>query len=186
MLEQIALFDRSILDLLYAQRDAAILLPLLDVTQLGSVIAIFLVGGALALILALHQRIAEVIGLTVALLGTALASTFLKNIFERPRPDLAYQAYAETGYSMPSQHAALATALSLYVVYLVYRLSPSRAVRSIVFCLALIVVAAVGFSRLYLGVHYMSDVVAGTILGALIAGISIMIERSLEHLNLKK
>lgn len=186
MLEQIALFDRSILDMLYTQRDIAILLPLLDVTQLGSVIAVFLVGGALALILALHQRIAEVIGLTFALLGTALASSFLKNIFERPRPDITYQAYTETGYSMPSQHAALATALSVYVVYLVYRLSPSRAVRTIVFCLALVVVATVGFSRLYLGVHYVSDVVAGTILGALVAGIGIMIERSLERFNLRK
>lgn len=186
MLEQIAVFDRSVLDILYAQRDVTILLPLLDVTQLGSVIAVFLVGGALALILALHQRIAEVIGLTIALLGTALASTFLKNMFERPRPDLAYQAYTETGYSMPSQHAALATALSVYVVYLVYRLSPSRAVRSIAFCLGLVVIAGVGFSRLYLGVHYVSDVVAGMILGALIAGIGIMIERSLERFNLRK
>jgi undecaprenyl-diphosphatase len=186
MLEQIAYFDRSILDILYAQRDATVLASLVDVTQLGSVIAVFLVGGALALILALHQRIAEVIGLTFALLGTALASSFLKNIFERPRPDLAYQAYAETGYSFPSEHTSLATALSVYVVYLVYRLSPSRAVRRIAFCLALVVIAAVGFSRLYLGVHYVSDVVAGTILGALIAGIGIMIERSLERFNLKK
>lgn len=185
MLEQIASIDHFVLTALYAKRDMAILLPLTDVTQLGSVIAVFVVGGALALILALHQRIAEVIGLTVALLGTALASTFLKNIFERPRPDLVYQAYAETGYSMPSQHAALATALSLYVVYLVYRLSPSQAVRTIVFCLALLVVAGVGFSRLYLGVHYVSDVVAGAVLGALLAGIGIMIERSLERFNLK-
>ena len=186
MLEQIALFDRSILDMLYAQRDVAILLPLLDVTQLGSVIAVFLVGGALALILALHQRIAEVIGLTIALVGTAVSSSFLKDIFARPRPDLAYQAYTETGYSMPSQHAALATALSVYVVYLVYRLSPSRAVRTIAFGLGLIIIAGVGFSRLYLGVHYVSDVVAGAILGALLAGIGIMIERSLERFNLKQ
>ncbi|MBI2030118.1 phosphatase PAP2 family protein [Candidatus Kaiserbacteria bacterium] len=186
MFHSIVSFDHTALVYIFAQRDPAILTFFLDVTQLGSVIAVFLVGGALALILALHQRIAEVIGLTFALLGTAVASTFLKNIFARPRPDLAYQAYTETGYSMPSQHAALATALSLYVVYLVYRLSPSRAVRTTVFCLALIVIAAVGFSRLYLGVHYVSDVVAGTILGALIAGIGIMIERSLERFNLNQ
>jgi undecaprenyl-diphosphatase len=186
MLEQIAYIDRYVLGALYTKRDAAVLASLVDVTQLGSVIAVFLVGGALALILALHQRIAEVIGLTFALLGTALASTFLKNIFERPRPDAVYQAYLESGYSFPSEHTSLATALSVYVVYLVYRLSPSRTVRAITFCLALLIIAAVGFSRLYLGVHYVSDVVAGTILGAFIAGIGIMIERSLERFNLRK
>lgn len=186
MLEQIASFDQHVLAILYAKRDMAVLLPLTDVTQLGSVIAVFLVGGALALILALHQRIAEMVGLTIALVGTAVSSSFLKDVFARPRPDLAYQAYAETGYSFPSEHTSLATALSVYVVYLVYRLSPSYAVRTIAFCLGIIVITGVGFSRLYLGVHYVSDVIAGAILGALLAGIGIMIERSLERFNLKK
>ncbi|MBI5004418.1 phosphatase PAP2 family protein [Candidatus Kaiserbacteria bacterium] len=192
MLQIISSFDLSMLHAIFAVRNPQILDVFVDITQLGNVIAVFLVGGVIALILTLHQRVAETIGLTVALLGTAAASSFLKDLFARPRPDIMYQAYPETGYAFPSEHTALATALCVFVVYLVYRLTRERAgamgtiAPALAFCLGLIVISGVGFSRLYLGVHYLSDVVGGAVLGAALAVIGIMIERSLERFNVRQ
>ena len=181
MLETITSLDHAALAYIFAQRDPAALAFFLHVTNLGSIVAILFLTLTVVLILALHQRLAETIGLAVAVGGTAIAARALKTLIERPRPDAMYQAYLESGYALPSEHTALSTALCVFLVYLVFRISPSQATRIIAACAAILIVAEVGFSRVYLGVHYPSDVVTGVILGSLLAGVGIIIERFLEH-----
>ena len=183
MLHNIASLDLSVLKALYEYRHLSVTYALIDVTELGSYIAILGIGACIALILGLRYRIAEMTGLIIALGGTAIASTVIKYLVHRARPSEYYNAYTETGYSFPSEHTSLATALAVFLVYLVFRLTKKTSARTIATCLGLILAASVGFSRLYLGVHYLSDVVAGLLLGTLIAGLGIITERSFEHVR---
>jgi undecaprenyl-diphosphatase len=83
-------------------------------------------------------------------------------VFQRPRPELAY-IHLET-YSYPSGHAAVATATFTTLAFVLGRRSGRRRTIAIA-AAAIALIALVGFSRLYLGVHYPSDVVAGVIIG---------------------
>ena len=183
MLNSILSLDHSVLEMLYAHRDPMMSILLLNMTQLGSVIAVCLIGCVAVIILALHNKKAEIAGLVITLCGTAAASTTIKHIVQRARPDIHHQMYPDTGYSLPSTHTALATALFTFLMHLVFRLTPSTMLRTIAMCLWIIIIAGVAFSRIYLGVHYLSDVMAGILLGAFLAWIGIILEHSLEHMN---
>jgi undecaprenyl-diphosphatase len=183
MINIISSFDHSLLTLFVAHRTDSVAIFFFQVTQLGSVLAICAVGTAIALILALRHRISEMTGLIVTLGGTALASSTIKVLVARSRPDTFYAVYQETGYSFPSEHTALATSLCIFIVYLVFRLTRSRAWRATAFCIAFVIIISVALSRLYLGVHYPSDVIGGILIGTLMASIGIMTERSFERIR---
>ena len=176
-------FDTMTLHELFAHRIPLLLSPLLEITLLGGTLAVFCVGGTIALILALNHRVAETFGLCTALGGAAFVSSYLKIFIARPRPSMIFQAYQETGYSFPSQHTTLSTALSLFLIHLVFRLTPSRLWRTVILFAGFLIPVSVGFSRLYLGVHYLSDVIGGMLLGTIFAILGVMVENSLEHLN---
>lgn len=140
-------------------------------TQLGS--GWLLVGGAVvaaALLLAGHPRRALV--LVVALAGAALLGDADKLILERPRPAAGGRLVGVESSSWPSGHATT-TAAGFGALAAVCRRGRFRAV---VAGLALALVLAVGASRVYLGVHYPSDVLAGWTLGGLwLAGVLVVL-----------
>jgi undecaprenyl-diphosphatase len=108
-------------------------------------------------------RMNEAALLCVAALGIEVVNGALKLLFHRPRPELAF-VHLDT-YSFPSGHAAGAAAIYAVVFYLLARSADrSRRVACAVGYVALVV--AIGFSRLYLEAHYLSDVLAGISLGA--------------------
>jgi len=127
------------------------------VTQLGGVIGIItLTLGLLAVLILRHKRRAAfVLALTVG--GAALLNLILKLVFERSRPDLWEQLIVETSYSFPSGHAMLSAALGLVVIYIFW----ATRYRWPVAVAASLYVIVIGLSRLYLGVHYPTDIVAG-------------------------
>ncbi|MBA2474456.1 MAG: phosphatase PAP2 family protein [Actinobacteria bacterium] len=98
-----------------------------------------------------------------AALGIELLNAVVKLLFHRPRPELAF-VHLDT-YSFPSGHAAGSTALYATIAFLVARRARPAAGWTAAL-VALLVVVVVGFSRLYLGVHYLSDVLAGVALGS--------------------
>ena len=83
----------------------------------------------------------------------------------RARPGEAYQAYVETGYAFPSAHATLSAALYGSLIYLAVRMMPPGYIRTATVSGLALLIALIAFSRLYLGVHYLSDVHGGLILG---------------------
>ena len=85
----------------------------------------------------------------------------LKNVFLRLRPPLIYRAVAETGYSFPSGHAMAAGAFYGFLIYIVWQSGLSRGLKRTLITLLTAIIALVGLSRVYLGVHYASDVIAG-------------------------
>ena len=93
----------------------------------------------------------------------------LKELVARPRPDPALAMVQETGYSYPSGHAVFAAAFFGALMLVVYRssyLAGRRRLRWAVLLFLPALILAVGLSRVYLGVHWASDVVAGFLVGA--------------------
>lgn len=98
--------------------------------------------------------------LVVATLGGMVLTSVLKNVFERARPDLFESAYVESSYSFPSGHATMAVGFyGTLTLLAAWRLRGLR--RWTVVLGGLVLVFLIGFSRLYLGVHYPTDVLAG-------------------------
>ena len=97
--------------------------------------------------------------------GTELFVWLTKLFVHRPRPDVAL--YFEKSFSFPSGHAAMALVLYGFAAYVLMRSLGNARAKINVFVLALVPILLIGFSRLYLGVHYVSDVWGGYLIGAL-------------------
>ncbi len=142
------------------------------VTALGmwEVITVFALSATLILWFLRYRR--YILPLVAAILGSAAFTQLGKLVFHRPRPQSAL--YVEHSFSFPSGHATVAVAFYGFLTYIVMREAKRWEVKVNICFAGMAVVLLIGFSRLYLGVHFLSDVWAGYLVGALwlIAGIS--------------
>ncbi|MDB5417929.1 MAG: putative phosphatidylglycerophosphatase [Phenylobacterium sp.] len=137
-----------------------------DVTALGSFTVLTLVTIVAALAFVLHRKLRHAAVFVVAVLVAQMGSEQLKNLYGRPRPDLVPHATYVYSASFPSGHSMLSATVYLTLAALIATLEPRRATKVLAFAVAVIVMIAVGFSRVYLGVHWPSDVLAGWCAGA--------------------
>ena len=102
------------------------------------------------------------VGLCIAtnLAMTTLLNQLLKYIVQRPRPE-GYRLIAESGYSFPSGHSMISMAFYGLIIYMIWKTMKNKKLRNIVCVLITILVILIGISRIYLGVHYASDVIGG-------------------------
>ena len=137
-----------------------------DVTALGSfsVVAILLLTVVAYLLLAGRRRAAVLV--LVAVVGGDILSHLLKHGFDRARPDIAAHAARVFTASFPSGHATLSAVTYLTLGALLTRITPAHRVRIFFVGAALALTLLIGVSRVYLGVHYPTDVLAGWCLGA--------------------
>jgi undecaprenyl-diphosphatase len=144
-----------------------------DLTALGSYSVLgLMVVGALGYLLLIGKRVMALLVL-IAVIGGSLVSSILKELFSRPRPDLAHAAEVFTA-SFPSGHALVSTVTYLTLGVLLARVQRSGRVRVYIIGMAVLLALVVGLSRLYLGVHYPTDVLAGWCLGAAWAGLCLV------------
>jgi len=126
---------------------------------LGSeVLAVLMVG--LLILFGRKRRWGSVVSLLLVVVGAQMLNNVLKDWFHRTRPAPVEGLIPAQAFSFPSGHAMVAAAFYLFIGYLAWRLLKGR---TRIICAALLVVIAllIGLSRLYLGVHYLTDVVAG-------------------------
>ena len=89
-----------------------------------------------------------------------LLNDFIKFIVHRPRPS-GYNLINETNYSFPSGHSMISTAFYGFLIYIVYKKIDNKLIKSLLICLLIMLIMLICISRIYLGVHYFSDTIAG-------------------------
>ena len=93
----------------------------------------------------------------------AVLNQLLKRILQRPRPT-EFRIVEETGYSFPSGHSMVSMDFYGYLIYLIYRYIKNKYVKWTLITILSILICLIGISRIYLGVHYTSDVLGGFLL----------------------
>ena len=180
--DPIVRLDRSVAETLHDLATPATTTAFLIITALGSLETVALLGLAVAAYYARKRRWLHAGVWLTALFGGAALNQLLKAFFARPRPVFQDPLILETSYSFPSGHAMESMVMYGMLAYLAVRaLSTWRARTAVVFGAALLVLL-IGFSRMYLSVHYLSDVAAGYAAGgawlsACITGMEIVLDR---------
>lgn len=131
------------------------------ITNLSSVIFIIVIA-TIAIIFIRNKRIKLL--LASNLIGITIINNLLKVIIARDRPNIN-RLVNESGYSFPSGHSITSMVFYGYLIYLIYRYVDNKKIKvSLIIFLSLLILM-IGFSRIYLGVHYTSDVMGGFLLG---------------------
>ena len=127
------------------------------ITNFGG--AIFLIILTITLFILIKNK---KIGLSIILNLIVITglNQILKYILQRPRPT-EYRLIEETGFSFPSGHSMVSMAFYGYLIYLIYKYVKNKYIKWISIALLSILIGTIGISRIYLGVHYTSDVLGG-------------------------
>jgi undecaprenyl-diphosphatase len=158
-------FDERVLEWLETHRSAALTSFFLAITALGStpVIVTLTLGVAIALYLGRHSGMALAVVLTV--LGGTVLSNLLKIAYRRARPDMVDHLYQAFGWSFPSGHTIGSVAFFTTIALLAAGHVRGRTLRAFLVGYALFIGLLVAVSRMYIGVHYPSDVAGGLLVG---------------------
>lgn len=160
-------FDIAIRDTVHGWSSPALTRFFETLSSIGSVTTNFTMTVVLALaLLALRQR-TPAIHLIAVMLGGAIANNLIKILIAKARPEAFFGVSPET-YSFPSGHALFSGCFyGFFALFLATHVREPWQ-RKALFCLTILLVAGIGLSRIYLGVHYPTDVIAGFALAAMI------------------
>jgi undecaprenyl-diphosphatase len=181
-------FDRRILLALRSQDDLArpvgpawMVGAALDITSLGGATVLGLTVFAVAGFLLLQGLWRRALFVTTASFGGWFLNGALKQLFQRPRPDVVPHLREVMSMSFPSGHALQSAVVYLTLGALSMHIAKRRVTKLYCMTVAMLATVLIGASRVYLGVHYPTDVLAGWLIGLSWALLCWMIERSLER-----
>ena len=158
-------FDEAALRWIGNHHSPALDDAMLEITSLGTSTVVTMIVCVSGLFLSLTKHKYSALLLLVATVGGSLLDTVLKLQFGRPRPHVFTWGTHAAMSSFPSGHAMSATIVYSTVAYLAARLQKQLWARWATMLLTAVIIAMIAFSRMYLGVHYPSDVLAGAIVG---------------------
>lgn len=157
---EIVTFDTTIYNAISLSKTNAVTNILKIITQFGSAGFLILIT-ILSFIVLKNKKIPFCIALNLASIGAL--NQILKRIIQRPRPE-GFRLIEETGYSFPSGHSMASMAFYGLIIYLVFKYVKNKNTKIIICTILSLLVLLIGISRIYLGVHYASDVIAGFVL----------------------
>ncbi|WP_194095702.1 phosphatase PAP2 family protein [Marivivens aquimaris] len=137
-----------------------------DLTALGGVTVLTIITVAVFSWLLMSRNRASAFLLLASVIGGQVLSTIFKMGFSRPRPDLVPHAVEVATASFPSGHSLMSSVTYLTLAVMLASVTQMRRLKVFYFVLASVLILLVGLSRLYLGVHWPSDILAGWTLGA--------------------
>lgn len=137
-----------------------------DITSLGGIAVLSLFATIVVLFLFLQRKRLSALLLLVGLAGGVALSEGLKSVFERDRPPQIYQAVDTINASFPSGHALLSAVFYLSIGVMLTRAFPQKRFKAYVLAVAMVLTVLVGLTRVYLGAHWATDVLAGWSVGA--------------------
>jgi undecaprenyl-diphosphatase len=153
----------------------------IDISALGGFTLQWLLGAAALGFLIYVRRRAEAAWLGFSIVGASVLDTAFKLSLNRPRPELVPHLAKVSNASFPSGHAMISAAIYFTVAAMLAETQSRTAVRAYLMALAGVLVVLIGVSRIYLGVHWPSDVMAGWCLGSVWALVAFAANRALRR-----
>lgn len=169
-------FDENLRYWVYEQRSPFLSVIFIPITYMGNWQSITILA---AILLAIPKTRRE-IGLPFAVisLSSTIVYKIVKGIFERPRPELDVRLIPQGGFSFPSGHSMNCIVCFGILIYLIRRYSSNRRLANILTVLLAILIIGIGSSRVYVGVHFPTDVLGGWSLGlAFLMGAILILEK---------
>jgi undecaprenyl-diphosphatase len=134
-------------------------------TYLGYWATITVMFAGVSWLLYLNKKTALILPFFVAVLGSGLMTLAVKFLVNRARPSLDAALYVEQLPSFPSAHAAMILAFFGFLIFCLWKFNFSWEIKASLSALFILIIALIGFSRVYLGVHFVSDVIGGYLIG---------------------
>ena len=156
--QEIFEFDSVVYNFLVNNRNEALNNFFKIITQFGS--ALFLIIITILCVIFIRDKKYKIL-IPANLITIVIINIVLKNFFLRPRPN-ELRLIEETGYSFPSGHAMASTAFYGLLIYIVHEKVENKILRNTICIMLGLLILLISISRIYVGVHYTSDVIAGT------------------------
>lgn len=160
-------FDLGIMTAIHSHASPALMHIMFTFTDIGSAGPVFaLLAATLAWLLLAHRR-RDAAGLVVTVVAALALNQVLKVVFQRQRPTVPWALAHERNFSFPSGHAMMGIVVFGMFAYLLYRHLRSRVASVFDIVVAAVLVIGIGLSRVYIGVHYPTDILGGWLGGGI-------------------
>ena len=156
-----------------------------DVTALGSVVVVVIISVLTSVFLIIKRKYLFLWIYLLTVLGGGLSDLILKEIFARKRPSIVPHLVDAENFSFPSGHAAMSVVIYISLAFILIYSQINVKLKLYIISTACFLALLVGFSRIYLGVHYPTDVLAGWSLGIFWVSLGWLLIQTYEKERLK-
>ncbi|ARF17337.1 phosphatase PAP2 family protein [Sporosarcina ureae] len=160
--QSISNFDEPIIDFVQGAESPGVTSIMKLFTTIGSTTSVVLLALLILGVLVWKKHRAQAVLFAIALAGTGILNQVLKFVFKRERPDF-HRLIDISGYSFPSGHTMMAFSFYTILAYIVWRNVVNSGSRVAIIFLATMMIIMIAVSRIYLGVHFPSDIVGGVL-----------------------
>lgn len=172
--KNVAFLDRITEKLFYHIRNETIAKIFYGISLLGHPFFIFILGFGALILFIVKRKIYWSISTLISIIGSVFSVFLGKNLYHLDRP-IKHSWYFENSFSFPSGHATIAVSFYGILIYYFIVYAKDLKKKVLYFIVGSLIIGLIGISRLYLGVHYFSDVIAGYLLGGIWLVFSIII-----------